>query len=158
MKKPSEQSSKKPVGKIREIPGLQVKSKLYVDPRFDTATGKADLQRVRKNYQFLDDYREDEIAQLQHDLKRVKDPQEKAEIAQAIKSQKSKLETFRRRDQEYEIMKDVKNKKISRAKKRELLLTEQFKRMSSKDRARKIEKRQKKIAQKQKKMLPDRRV
>lgn len=159
MKAPSEQSTKRPVSRIRDIPGLKPKGSksLYQDPRFDTALGKANLQRARKNYKFLDTYREDELANLRNELRNTKEEEERELIAKAIQSQKSRLETLRKRDEEDEILGKLRNKKISRAKKREIVLKERFNRMSSREVARTLEKRRRKVAQKQKKLLPERR-
>ncbi|PRT54893.1 rRNA biogenesis protein RRP36 [Wickerhamiella sorbophila] len=159
MKRPSEQSSKKPVSRLRAIPGLEPKNtSLYQDPRFDTALGKADLQQTRKNYAFLDEYRQAELKQMKEELAKSKDLKEQEILEKAIRSQASRLETFKRRDQEAEILRKIKNQPISRAKKREIVLKERFAAMSKKDASRVIEKRRRKVAQKQKKALPDRRV
>lgn len=159
MKRPSEQSSKKPVSRLRGIPGLESKNTtLYQDPRFDTALGKADLQQTRKNYAFLDEYRESEVKQMKADLAKTKDPRERDILEKAIRSQTSRLETFRRRDQEAAVLQKIKNQPISRAKKREIVLKERFASMSKKDASKVIEKRRRKVAQKQKKALPDRRA
>ena len=158
MKAPSEQSTKKPVSRIRSVPGIVPKSaSLYQDPRFDTALGKADMQKARRNYQFLDGYRESELGTLKQQLKNTKDNEERHMISKAIQSQKSRLETLKKRDEETEILSKLKNKKMSRSKKREFVLKERFSRMSSKDVARTMEKRRRKVAQKQKKLLPERR-
>ena len=158
MKAPSEQSTKKPVSRIRSVPGIAPKSaSLYQDPRFDTALGKADMQRARRNYQFLDGYRESELSTLKQQLKNTKDNEERHMISKAIQSQKSRLETLKKRDEETEILSKLKNKKMSRSKKREFVLKERFSRMSSKEVARTMEKRRRKVAQKQKKLLPERR-
>lgn len=76
---PTEQSSKKRVSKIRKIPGLETpktqNSNLYQDIRFDKSTGEStDLSVIRRRYQFLDEYREKEIQELEkmlHDRKFV---------------------------------------------------------------------------------------
>lgn len=158
MKGPSEQSTREPVRCIRSVPGLESKSaSLYQDPRFDTALGKADLHKTRKNYRFLDTYRESEIGNLKKSLKHARSEHDRETISKAIQAQKSRLETLRNRDAENEIMQKLKHQKITRAKKREILLKEKFSKMSSRDVNKSVEKRRRKIAQKQKKMLPERR-
>lgn len=157
MKGPSEQSTKRPVSRVREIPGLQKAAGLYQDPRFDTALGKSDLRSARRNYQFLDAYRQSEIDELRGQLKKARTDEDRELLGKTIQSQRSRLETLKRRDEEEEILKHVGNKKMSRAKKRELVLKERFNRMSSKDVARTVERRRRKVAQKQKKLLPERR-
>lgn len=159
MKGPSEQSTRRPVGRVRSVPGLESKSaSLYQDPRFDTALGKADLHKTRKNYGFLDVYRESEIADLQKGLKNARTERDRETISKAIQAQKSRLETLKNRDTENEVMQKLRYQKISRAKKREILLKEKFNKMSSRDVNKSVEKRRRKIAQKQKKMLPERRA
>lgn len=159
MKAPSEQSTKRPVSRIRDIPGMKSRETkgLYQDPRFDTALGKANMRQARKNYKFLDEYRESELGSLRDQLKDTKDDYDRETIAKAIQSQKSRLETLKRRDEDEEILSKLKHKKMSRAKKREFVLKERFSKMNSREVARTVEKRRRKVAQKQKKLLPERR-
>lgn len=157
MKPPSEQSAKKRVSAVRNVPGLSSQGKLYQDPRFDTALGKADLAKTRANYTFLDEQRARELGELKAQLKKCKDVTEREVLAKAIQSQRSRLETMRKRDIELRVMARVGSKKISRAKKREMVLAEQFKNLKSRDRAKVIERRHQKTAQKEKKKLPARR-
>lgn len=157
MKPPSEQSAKKRVSVVRDIPGLKSHGNFYQDPRFDAALGKADLAKTRANYSFLDDQRKRELDELKAQLKKCRDTSEREVLAKAIQSQQSRLETMHKRDIELKVMARVGSKKISRAKKREMVLAEQFKSLKSRDRAKVIEKRLQKTAQKEKKNLPNRR-
>lgn len=102
---PSEASSKRPVGKIREIPGLKLKkdSTLYQDVRFDAAYGKADWNRIRKDYAFLDEYREKEVAEMQRKLQdkkllKLMSQYEIDNLKFEMQSLKSRLDTLRNRD------------------------------------------------------------
>lgn len=157
MKPPKPESATRPVGRARSIPGIEVPRSLYQDPRFDSALGDADFRRARKNYAFLDEYREHEIQELERQLEAAEDLEERNIIAKALKSLKSRLETLHRRDFEGEVLKKIGSKKISRAKKREIVLKERYAGMKSTEVARAIEKRKVKLAQKQKKALPYRR-
>lgn len=108
---PSSSSSKKPVSKIREIPGLTTSkdSTLYTDIRFDPAYGKADLHKSRKNYAFLDDYRKDEIKNMESILRDKKKSNylsnhDEFELKEKLQSLKSRLDTMKSRDLEYETL------------------------------------------------------
>lgn len=70
---PSESTFKRRVGVIRDIPGLEpIRKAQTEDIRFDTVYGKADLEKARKNYEFLDEYRKDEIKELKNVLRDAK--------------------------------------------------------------------------------------
>lgn len=115
---PTEQSSKRRVSKRREISGLNVpknlNSNLYQDIRFDKSLGEGqptDNTAARRHYQFLDEYRQKEIHELE---KLVKDRKflskisnyEREEMDEQLKSMKSKLQTVKNRDLERQIIKD----------------------------------------------------
>lgn len=113
---PTEQSSKRPVSRIRKIPGLDVpktrNSNLYTDIRFDKAIGQpADTAEVRQRYKFLDDYREKEIKELEQLLgdrkfrSKISD-YDQEQMEQQLKSMKSKLQTVKNKDLERKIIKD----------------------------------------------------
>ncbi|KAH3667834.1 hypothetical protein WICMUC_005234 [Wickerhamomyces mucosus] len=110
---PTEQSSKKRPNKIRDIPGLDVKksSTLFQDIRFDKALGKADLSKVRQNYKFLDEYRENEINEIKSILtnKKLKNKlsgREINELEYEQKSLKSRLESLKSKDLQDKIIRD----------------------------------------------------
>lgn len=112
---PSESSSKKRVSKIRQIPGLDnPKHKtLYKDIRFDTALGRADQEKVRKDYKFLDEYRQNEINQIESMLKNPKirnklSNHEIQEMEYQAKSLKSRLDSLKNRDIEKDVLKKYK--------------------------------------------------
>ncbi|CAH6721532.1 rRNA biogenesis protein Rrp36p [[Candida] jaroonii] len=114
---PSESSSKRPVSKIRKIEGLDTKSTLYQDIRFDAAFGKADLHETRKNYAFLDEYRQQEIDQLSKIIRDKKNFSklsyyEQDEIKQNLQSLKSRLDTMKTRDLQHKILQDYKDEQM----------------------------------------------
>ncbi|PSK33895.1 hypothetical protein C7M61_005087 [Candidozyma pseudohaemuli] len=123
---PSESSSKKPVSRIREIPGLKLKkdTTLYTDVRFDAAYGKANWDRVRNDYAFLDDYRKNEIKQMQSILN---DKKERSKLSQRevedlkfkIQSLQSRLDTLKNRDLGNKIIKDHKKDQMAKMRKGE---------------------------------------
>ncbi|WPK24941.1 hypothetical protein PUMCH_002240 [Australozyma saopauloensis] len=116
---PSESSSKKPVSTVREIPGLATSkgTSLYKDIRFDAAYGKADWNRIRKDYAFLDEYRETEISEMNKTL-RDKKAMLKMSDYQAekmkfkVQSLKSRLDTLKNRDLADKIVADHKKEQI----------------------------------------------
>lgn len=170
---PSESSSKKRVSVIRPIPGLTTAksgadsasrdSRLYRDIRFDATYGKANEDRVREDYGFLDEYRREEVRELQSKLKNTKEGYVRAQMQTQIQSLESKLKTLEKRDfrkkvladhrqQQREEAKDGKNPYyLKRSDQRKLVLTEQFKTMKKKDIDRAIERRRKKVTGKEKK-------
>ncbi|OBA21520.1 DUF947-domain-containing protein [Metschnikowia bicuspidata var. bicuspidata NRRL YB-4993] len=102
---PAEASLKRPVPKIREIAGLKTakESTLYHDIRFDAAYGKADWSRIRKDYAFLDEYREQEIKDMQKTLKDKKSmlrmsARDADNLKFEMQSLKSRLDTLKNRD------------------------------------------------------------
>lgn len=121
---PAESSSKRPVSKIREIPGLKSKkeSTLYNDIRFDAAYGKADWNRIRKDYAFLDDYREKEINEMRGMLKDKKTRQTMSgrdvqDTEFQIQSLQLRLDTLRNRDLANKIVGDHKREQNSKMRK-----------------------------------------
>lgn len=170
---PSEASSKKRVSVIRPIPGLTMTksgadsasrdSRLYRDIRFDATYGKANEDRVREDYAFLDDYRREEIAELQAKLKKTEESYVRSQIQTQIQSLQSKLKTLEKRDFRKKVLNDHRQQQRDQAKdgknpyylkrsdQRKLVLTEQFKTMKKKDIDRAIERRRKKITGKEKK-------
>ncbi|ODV80098.1 DUF947-domain-containing protein [Suhomyces tanzawaensis NRRL Y-17324] len=110
---PTESSSKRPVSRIRDIPGLETKSTLHTDIRFDPAYGKADLAKTRKDYAFLDEYRHKEVESMQAILKdkksqRLLSNHERDDIQLRLQSLKSRLDTMKNRDLEAKILADHK--------------------------------------------------
>ncbi|CAK9437361.1 uncharacterized protein LODBEIA_P17390 [Lodderomyces beijingensis] len=116
---PAIASSKKPVSRIREIPGLPSARKtqsLHSDIRFDAAYGKADMNQARKNYAFLDEYRKQEIAKMETILKDPKsklNPYEKEELKLQLQSLKSRMDTLQTRDLQNSILREYKKKSYS---------------------------------------------
>lgn len=120
---PAESSSKKPVSTIRDIPGLKSLkgTSLYKDIRFDAAYGKADLSRIRKDYAFLDEYREKEIADMKKTLRDrkalLKMPEyQQDKLKMKLQSLQSRLDTLKNRDLSDKIIADHKKEQIMRTK------------------------------------------
>lgn len=158
--------NRRPVSVVREIPGLVVRDRdgdgdsgLFGnrDVRFDTALGKSvDYEVVRKQYSFLDGYREKEIAEMEKILKNKKllsrmDESEVADIKYKLQSTRSKLEALKKKDREKEALKvylrehknDNNGKFLTRAEKRKVLLVDRFEHMNSKQQTKSIERKRK---------------
>lgn len=160
---PSESSSKRPVSRIRDIPGLPSRKQqtLHTDIRFDAAYGKADLAKARKDYAFLDEYRKQEIANMESLLKDKKsrlNDDEREEIKLQLQSLKSRMDTLKNRDlensilsnykkQQMESFKEGKVKKpyfLKRSDKRKILQKAKFDSMKPKQREKAMERKRKK--------------
>ncbi|CAI4799976.1 CDG_1a_G0051830.mRNA.1.CDS.1 [Saccharomyces cerevisiae] len=160
---PVEQSSKKRVPRVRNIPGLEIprnkRSNLYQDIRFDKSTGKAlDSSIIRKRYQFLDEYREKEIDELQKLLQDRKflskiDQGEREEMEQRLKSMKSRLQSMKNKDLEREILKEYENDMnknnntryhLKKSEKRKVVQKWKFDHMKAKQREKVMERKRKK--------------
>lgn len=121
---PAELSSKQRVSTVREIEGLGTKykdSSLYRDIRFDPAYGKADLEQIRKNYAFLDEYREKELGQMKLMLKDKKTSQmlshrDREDLEYKVQSLKSRLDTMKNRDLEAKILATHKREQLQKFK------------------------------------------
>lgn len=167
---PAEASSKKPVSWIRSVPGLPSsssgKSGLYGDIRFDTAYGKADLQRARKNYAFLNEYREAELEDMKGTLANHLGLHagDKQRLQKQIQAMESRIKTLNDRDFEANVLADYKKSvktgerkgplHLKRADKRKLVLSEKFKVMKKKDVDRALERKRKKNTAKERKLMP----
>lgn len=162
--------SKRPISVIREIPGLEIKKKYTEDDdsasagglhsrdiRFDTALGRSlDYETVRKQYGFLDEYREREIDEMRKILNNKKlvsmmEPEEIEELRYKLQSTQSKLESLRKKDREREALrKHIRESKengetkfLTRAEKRKVLLVDRFENMNSKEKTKSLERKRK---------------
>ena len=161
---PVESSSKKPVSKIREIPGLEIpssrNSKLYGDIRFNKALGgvNTDESVIRRRYKFLDEYREKEIAEMEalledrKFLNKISD-QEREEMERKVKSMKSRLQSIKNKELENKIIKDYEremnsgNKSkyyLKKSEKRKIIQKWKFDHMKAKQREKVMERKRKK--------------
>ncbi|ODV71857.1 rRNA-processing protein RRP36 [Cyberlindnera jadinii NRRL Y-1542] len=165
---PTETSSKRRVSKIRQIPGLENRkneTSLYRDIRFDAAFGKADLNRVRKDYKFLDDYRQQEVSEI---TKMLKDPKMRNKLSQReiedleyqSKSLRSRLDTLKNRDLEQEVVKKYKEERgikgnffLKKSDKRKIVQKHKFDNMKASQREKVVERKRKRRLGKEFKQL-----
>ncbi|ETV95362.1 hypothetical protein H310_11251 [Aphanomyces invadans] len=94
--RPREVTSKRPVGRFREV--LQIRKKVARDPRFDHASGKLNEDLFKKSYAFLDDIKEAELQEAKKLLKHAKSKTRKAELQQDISLRKQELAEAKRAD------------------------------------------------------------
>jgi hypothetical protein len=83
---PQETSSKRAVTRKREVvePVSRFKAR---DPRFDPAvSGRYDEHEFRKNYSFLDDYKDGEMRMLKDEIKETRDGSRAEQLAKKLKS------------------------------------------------------------------------
>ncbi|KAK9455130.1 hypothetical protein V1511DRAFT_499551 [Dipodascopsis uninucleata] len=161
---PQEISSKKPVSRYREI--VETPKIARRDPRFESLSGKFNEAQFRKNYSFIDNYREQELKELGEQIKKTKNLDDAERLMKQYQSLESKLQTSKRKEFEHRVLKEYEAKErelvkqgkrpfyLKRADKRKLVLTEKFAQMKKSDVTKAIQKRRKKVASKEKKRLP----
>ncbi|KAL6713081.1 rRNA biogenesis protein rrp36 [Lecanora helva] len=162
---PAELTSKKAVSRKREVvPTHKIE---YRDPRFEPLTGRADVEKIKRNYSFLDNYRDSEINELKSAIKKTKDPDAKEKLKRALVSMESRKQSEQRKAQEQEVLRQHRKEekaKIGRGKKpfylkkaeqKKMALTKRFEGMKGRQVDKVIERRRKKQAAKERKSLPD---
>ena len=164
---PLEIPSNKPVSRFRQV--VIVPRKERKDPRFEETAGTFKEHQFTKNYDFLDDYRDDEIKALQQEIKKVKNIEERTamkDILTKLLQQRADV-TNRRAVQEVlynqhksrqEAMENGSKPYYPKQREiRELAAVERFKQLESKGGAaldKAIQKKRKKLASKDRKRLP----
>ncbi|KAK6534700.1 rRNA biogenesis protein rrp36 [Arthrobotrys megalospora] len=163
---PTEMSSKKAVSRRRIV--VEMPADTTRDPRFDQIgqSGAVNMDKIAKNYDFLDDYRDSEIKALRQEAVKEKNPIRKQELENTLKSLESKRDARKRRLEHDKILAEHKKKErdaikqgkkpfyLKKSEQKKLVLTTQFANMGEKQRSRVIEKKRKKIASKEKKRMP----
>ncbi|KAK3169446.1 hypothetical protein OEA41_008829 [Lepraria neglecta] len=164
---PTELSSKKAVSRKRSV--VPTKKLDVRDPRFEPLTGPFDEQKTKKNYAFLDTYRDSEMSELKAAIRKTKDAEAKEKLKRAFLSMESRKKAQERKDQEQEVLRKHRREekgKIEKGKKpfylkgseqKKLALEERFRGMKTKQVDRVIERRRKKMAQKERRSMPDER-
>ncbi|VEU24418.1 DEKNAAC105528 [Brettanomyces naardenensis] len=151
---PTVASTKRPVSKIREIPGLQGKKQasLYRDIRFDAAYGKVNYERIRNDYKFLDEYRTKEIDEMDGMLKNKKlmnrmDEGEVENLKYEDQSLKSRMGHLKQEQFEKEALQNYKKetgkKWIKRSERRNVVRVAKFESMNGKQRRKTMERKRK---------------
>ncbi|MCJ1275657.1 rRNA biogenesis protein rrp36 [Puttea exsequens] len=161
---PTELSSKKAVSRKRSVvPTHRID---YRDPRFEPVSGQVDDQKVKKNYLFLNTYRDSEMAELKSAIRKGKDLEAKEKLKCALLSMESRKKAQQTKDQRQEVLrkhrKEEKDKieqgkkpfYLKKAEQKKLALVERFDGMKGKQVDRVIERRRKKAAAKERKAMP----
>ncbi|KAK9775569.1 putative rRNA biogenesis protein RRP36 [Seiridium cardinale] len=166
---PAEMTSKRPVTRRRQV--VEVNKRQARDPRFGPPVGggaEAEHEQdvVRRNYSFLNTYRDSEMSALRTRVKKTKDPFEKQRLERELMSMQSRKQAQERKDaarkvieehrkQEKELVKQGKNPfylKKSEQKKR--VLVERFQGMKKRQVDKAIVRKRKKETAKERKELP----
>ncbi|KAJ8101323.1 hypothetical protein POJ06DRAFT_94353 [Lipomyces tetrasporus] len=161
---PQEASAKKPVSRFRNV--VEVPKIVRRDPRFESISGKFNEAQFRKNYAFLDEYREAELRNMGERLKKTKDTNQIQDLQREYQSLDSKLNASKRKDFERQVLKEHEKKEkelvkqgkkpfyLKRADKRKLVLTKKFSEMKKSEVDRAIKRRRKKNISKERKQIP----
>ena len=133
---PTELSSKKAVSRRREA--VPVKRVEYRDPRFEPISGRVDEPKTKKNYSFLDEYRESEMTELRTAIRQTKDQDAKERLEQTLRRMESRKKTQEAKDQQQEVVRAHRTKEkelvrqgkkpfyLKRAEQKKLALVERF--------------------------------
>ncbi|KAI0129956.1 hypothetical protein BJ170DRAFT_293741 [Xylariales sp. AK1849] len=169
---PAEQSSKRAVTRKREV--VAVHKVAARDPRFGPSfsssphltTASLNEEAVRRNYAFLNEYRDSEMAQLKTSIKKTKEPAAKEQLQRALASMQSKKQAQKRKDTERAVVAEhrrsekelVKQGKqpfyLKRAEQKKRVLVDRFAGLKKRQVDKVIERKRKKIASKERRELP----
>ena len=162
---PAELSSKKAVSRKREaIPTQKVN---YCDPRFESFSGAVDEKRTKKNYSFLDIYRDSEISELQSAIRKTNDSVAKEQLKRTLLSMESRKKAQEVKEQQQEVLRKHRKEEkekieqgkrpfyLKKADQKKMALVERFEGMKGKQVDKVIERRRKKRAAKERKGMPD---
>ncbi|KZZ89970.1 pre-rRNA processing protein [Moelleriella libera RCEF 2490] len=170
---PAEQTSKRPVSRLREILAPPDARRKPRDPRFDPLVvgGKVDEARTRRAYAFLDDYRESEMAELRARIRAAAKRRDGPAAAQqeALKRQLLAMESRKKaqlkKDEEDSVLAEHRRREkelvaqgktpfyLKRSEQKKQVLLNRFDKMSAKQVDKAVERRRKKVAGKEKKQL-----
>ncbi|KAM0518644.1 hypothetical protein ACHAPE_004408 [Trichoderma viride] len=160
---PQEMSSKKPVSRRREI--LIDPRRKARDPRFEALTGTLDEAKVAKNYAFLDEYRESEMADLRAQIKKTKDVTAKEDLKRQLLSMESKKKARQKKEDEAKLLQEHRKKEkelvaqgkqpfyLRKSEQKKQLLMNRYADMSKGQVDKAIERKRKKVSSKEKKEL-----
>ncbi|KAK9143519.1 hypothetical protein Syun_012919 [Stephania yunnanensis] len=167
--RPMEISSKKPVGRFRDV--IQAPKKIARDPRFESLSGTLDVDGFRKRYNFLfDTHLPSEKQELKKLLKKTNDPEVTADLKNRISWIDKQLKTESAKSTEKAILTEHKKKEreatkqgkrpfyLKRSKIREMRLVEKYKNLKETGKLESaMERRLQKNASKDRRYIPYRR-
>merc|ERR1719394_2207491 len=140
--RPREMSSKKTVGRFREV--VQVAKKERRDPRFDPLCGEFNDKLFKESYQFVNEIKSKELGELKKQIRTEEDPEKRKNIKyliQRIENQlRSEAQNQVKKAQEASDIAERKEKLkagekphyVSKAKQKEAKLVEQYERLKEK--------------------------
>ncbi|KAI9864549.1 MAG: rRNA biogenesis protein rrp36 [Trichoglossum hirsutum] len=161
---PTELSSKKAVSRRREA--VMVPKRESRDPRFDPLTGPLDEGKTKKNYAFLESYREIEMKSIRDEIRRAKDDAVKETLKKELSSMESKKKAQETKDKQQDILNAHRKKEkelikqgkkpfyLKKAEQKKLALVERYSKLKGKQLSRIIERKRKKKASKERKNMP----
>ena len=161
---PAEISSKKAVSRKRGV--VPIPKREIRDPRFESLSGPLNNDKIKKNYAFLDTYRESEIAELKAGLRKTKDLAARETLKRALTSMESRKKTEELKKQRQEVLRRHRREEKERVEKgkkpfylkrgtiQEKILVERFEGMKGKQIEKVIERRRKKQTAKERRGMP----
>ncbi|CAG8571092.1 27708_t:CDS:2 [Gigaspora margarita] len=167
--RPMEISSKKPVGRFRQIIEIPSHIRKRRDPRFDDLSGKFNEDLFEKSYDFLNEYKRSEIEEIKKSINKEKDPEEKQKLQQLLNKLQSRIAHENNLKRKKELKRERKKKEheliaqgktpfyIKKSEEKKLELVDKFKTFQKSDSKvldKVIEKRRKKNASKEHKYIP----
>ncbi|CAM0134841.1 rRNA biogenesis protein rrp36 [Umbelopsis sp. WA50703] len=162
--KPMEMSSKRAVGRRREVVELPAAKRR--DPRFDQMSGKLNQDLFEKSYDFLDKYKQDEEQMLKAQMLKEKDPEEKERLQKVLlrmvsqrnatkdAKRKQALQRERKRTEQELVKQGKKPFYLKKSDQKKLELIDKFKQLGDKNVDKILEKRRKRNATKDHKKVP----
>ncbi|ELT98078.1 hypothetical protein CAPTEDRAFT_116803, partial [Capitella teleta] len=165
--RPNEQSSKKPVSRFREV--IQVKKKVIQDPRFSDLCGTYDETFFKKSFSFIDDIRVRERNELQDQLAKSKDPEEKEKIKYLLNRMTQQDMAGKKKEKSVEIKQKIRVQEkalvqdgklpfhLKKSERKKLELAEQYRELKKSGKLEQyLTKKRKKNARKEKRKMPGR--
>ena len=162
---PAEMSSKKAVSRKREV--VLTMKREYRDPRFEALSGPLDETMTKRNYSFLENYRDDEMKQLKDEIRKTKDSEVKEILKRTLLSMESRKKTQQAKDKQQEIIRDHRAKEkelirqgkkpfyLKKTEQKKLALIDKYTSMKGKQLDRALERKRKKKTQKDRKHMPE---
>ncbi|KAH6655066.1 hypothetical protein BKA67DRAFT_559405 [Truncatella angustata] len=165
---PAEMTSKRQVTRKRQV--VDTNTIHSRDPRFGPPLGGIDArtndEALRKNYSFLNDYRDTEMKELRAKIKKTKDPFEKQRLERELLIMQSKKQTQERKDAASRVIEEHRQKEkelvkqgktpfyLKKSEQKKRVLVERFQGMKKRQVDKAIVRRRKKETAKEKKELP----
>ncbi|CAG8565405.1 14103_t:CDS:2 [Cetraspora pellucida] len=162
-------SSKKPVGRFRQIVEIPSNIRKRRDPRFDDLSGKFNDDLFEKSYSFLNEYKKSEMEEIKKRISKEKDPEEKQKLQQLLNKLQSRAAHESNLNRKKQLKREQKKKEreliaqgkspfyLKKSEEKKLELVDKFKKLQKSDSKvldKVIEKRRKKNASKEHRYIP----